>query len=79
MNEKNEVIQINLNDIIICPHYNSSIDKTNQLKEQLNNRKLYGLENCTALKIEDNNLSIIRSNKENNVYLLSNNQEEKLK
>ena len=25
---------ISLNDLIICPHYNSSIEKTNELKEQ---------------------------------------------
>ena len=69
---------INLNDLIICPHYNSSIEKTNELKEQINNRKVYGLENCTALKIEDDKISIIKSNSEKNVYKLSNNQEEKL-
>lgn len=69
---------INLNDLVICPHYNSSIEKTNELKEQINTRKVYGLENCTALKIEDNKKSIIKSNQEKNVYLLSNNQEEKL-
>lgn len=69
---------INLNDLVICPHYNSSIEKTNELKEQINTRKVYGLENCTALKIEDNKKSIIKSNQEKNVYLLSNIQEEKL-
>lgn len=69
---------INLNDLVICPHYNLNIDKTNELKEQINSRKVYGLEDCTALKIEDNKISIIKSNHEKNVYLLSNNQEEKL-
>ena len=69
---------INLNNLIISPHYNSSIEKTNELKEQIASRKVYGLENCTALKIEDDKISIIKSNSEKNVYLLSNNQEEKL-
>lgn len=69
---------INLNNLIISPHYNSSIEKTNELKEQIATRKVYGLENCTALKIEDDKISIIKSNPEKNVYLLSNNQEEKL-
>ena len=69
---------INLNNLIISPHYNSSIEKTNELKEQIASRKVYGLENCTALKIEDDKISVIKSNSEKNVYLLSNNQEEKL-
>ena len=69
---------INLNNLIISPHYNSSIEKTNELKEQIASRKVYGLENCTALKIEDDKISVIKSNPEKNVYLLSNNHEEKL-
>ena len=80
-NESNKhsfVEGINLNNLIISPHYNSSIEKTNELKEQISTRKVYGLENCTALKIEDDKISIIKSNPEKNVYLLSNNQEEKL-
>ena len=80
-NESNKhsfVEGINLNNLIISPHYNSSIEKTNELKEQVASRKVYGLENCTALKIEDDKISIIKSNSEKNVYLLSNNQEEKL-
>lgn len=80
-NESNKhsfVEGINLNNLIISPHYNSSIEKTNELKEQIATRKVYGLENCTALKIEDDKISIIKSNSEKNVYLLSNNQEEKL-
>ena len=80
-NESNKhsfVEGINLNNLIISPHYNSSIEKTNELKEQIATRKVYGLENCTALKIEDDKISIIKSNPEKNVYLLSNNQEEKL-
>lgn len=69
---------LNLNDLIICPHYNSSIEKTNELKDRINTRKVYGLENCTALKLEDNKISIIKSNQEKNVYLISNLREEKL-
>lgn len=77
-NKHSFVEGINLNNLIISPHYNSSIEKTNELKEQIASRKVYGLENCTALKIEDDKISIIKSNPEKNVYLLSNNQEEKL-
>ncbi len=68
---------LNLIDLNICPHYNSDENKTKELKEKINNRKVYGLENCTALKIEDNKISIIKSNKNNNIYFITN-KEEKL-
>lgn len=77
-NDKYSFIKgLNLININICPHYNIDIDKNNQLKEQIKDRQVYGLENCTALIVEDTKKRIIKSNN-NNVYLISNLKEEKL-
>lgn len=77
-NDKYSFIKgLNLININICPHYNIDIDKNNQLKEQIKDRQVYGLENCTALIVEDTKTRIIKSNN-NNVYLISNLKEEKL-
>ncbi len=60
-------------DISICPHYHEDSNKTNALEMKIKNTKkeVYGLENCTALKIVNQEIEIIRSNKTNNVYLCS--------
>lgn len=77
-NDKYSFIKgLNLININICPHYNIDIEKNKQLKEQIKDRKVYGLENCTALIVEDNKIRIIKINN-NNVYLISNLKEEKL-
>ena len=68
---------LNLISINICPHY--SLEKSIQLKEQINNREIYCLENSTALKIEDDSITIIKANPNNNIYLISKTKEEKLK
>ena len=68
---------LNLININICPHY--SLEKSIQLKEQINNREIYCLENSTALKIEDDSITIIKANPNNNIYLISKTKEEKLK
>ena len=68
---------LNLVNINICPHY--SLEKSIQLKEQINNREIYCLENSTALKIEDDSITIIKANPNNNIYLISKTNEEKLK
>ena len=68
---------LNLININICPHY--SLEKSIQLKEQINNREIYCLENSTALKIEDDSITIIKANPNNNIYLISKTNEEKLK
>lgn len=68
---------LNLVNINICPHY--SLEKSIQLKEQINNREIYCLENSTALKIEDDSITIIKANPNNNIYLISKTKEEKLK
>lgn len=60
-------------DISFCPHYNSNPVKTDELKEALSGteKEVYCLENCTALKVVDNNISVIKSNSEKNVYVVS--------
>ena len=68
---------LNLININICPHY--SLEKSIHLKEQINNREIYCLENSTALKIEDDSITIIKANPNNNIYLISKTNEEKLK
>lgn len=70
---------LNFNDLNICPHYSENEQKTKELKESIENRIVYGLENCTALKIIEDKIEIIKSNPNKAVYLLSNIQEEKLK
>lgn len=72
--DKYEFIEgLNFVNLSFCPHYHSSIEKTKDLEEYLskNNDKVYALENCTALKIEDDKISIIKSNKEAKVYNVS--------
>lgn len=65
-------------NISICPHYNSNVQKTKELDEKIKDRKVYALENCTALKVEDDNISYIKSQEENSIYLINNNKKEKL-
>ena len=69
---------LNFSDISVCPHYNSTEQKTNELEEKIENKEVYALEKCTALKIEDNNISYIKSNEEKHIYLISKNKKEKL-
>lgn len=60
---------VNLN---ICPHYHSNSKKTEELSDFLkNNRELevYCMENCTALKVIDEKIEVIKSDKNRNVYL----------
>ena len=64
-------------DINICPHYHANPVKDKELKENIN-EEVYGLENGTALKIIDDNITYIKSIKDNNVYLVTKDKEEKL-
>ena len=57
-------------DISICPHFHS-----NPVKDE---KSVYGLENGTALKIIDDKIEYIKSIKENNIYLVTKDKEEKL-
>lgn len=61
---------ININ---ICPHYNSNDKKKADLEKELQKEKIevYGLENCTALKIVDNEITTIKSDKKANTYICS--------
>ena len=61
-------------DINFCPHYNTDPKKTTDLEEYLSNSndEVYCLENCTALKVIDDKISIIKSDKNAKVYIVSN-------
>ena len=70
--DKYEFIEgLNFIDINICPHFHNDEKKQKDLEDNLknNNKEVYGLENCTALKIEDNKMIVIKSKKDSNVYL----------
>ena len=62
---------LNFANINICPHYHSDERKQIDLEESLknDNKKVYGLENCTALKIIDKNISVVKSKSDANVYI----------
>ena len=76
--DKHEFVKgLKLIDISICPHYHENNKKDDELKEVIKDKEVYGLENCTALKIIDDKISVIKSNKDNNIYLV-NKKEEKL-
>ena len=63
----------NYTNIIITPHYHNDLDKCRQLEEYLkkHNEEVYGIENNSALFIEDNNIKVINSNKDSNTYIVS--------
>ena len=70
--DKYEFVEgLNFIDINICPHFHNDEKKQKDLEDNLknNNKEVYGLENCTALKIEDNKMIVIKSKKDSNVYL----------
>lgn len=68
---------LNLININFCPHYKSNLEKDKAMFKYLdtNNIQIFSLENCTALKIEDNSYQIIKSNKTKNAYICTKNQE----
>ncbi|MBQ9019105.1 MAG: Type 1 glutamine amidotransferase-like domain-containing protein [Bacilli bacterium] len=71
---KHEFIKgLNFVNLNFCPHYHSNPTKTKELEEYLSkhNEEVYSLENCTALKIVDNKISIIKSNKNSKAFLVS--------
>ena len=69
---------LNFINISFCPHYNEL--KKKELTEELNknNKEIYCLENCTALKIIDNNIDIVKSNKDSKVYVVTKNTEKEI-
>ena len=64
-------------DINICPHYHSDEKKQKELEENLksNKKEVYGLENCTALKIVNKDIKVIKSKSDANAYLCKYNKE----
>lgn len=72
-NEYTYLKGLNFVNININPHHNDDPNKTKSLKKYLksSNKEFYGLENQTALKIENDDISIIKSNKDKNVFYLS--------
>lgn len=60
-------------DINICPHYHKYPNKDIELKNEIDKSKesVYALENCTALKVSDGNISVIRSMENAKAYLIS--------
>lgn len=59
-------------NIAICPHYSNVIGKKEELKEDLKgtDKKVYSLDNGTALISIDNNISFISSINKSNAYLV---------
>ena len=57
----------------ITPHYHSDPKKTEELVEVLKKNKdiCYGIENGTALKIDNDKVEVIKSIKDNNIYKVS--------
>ena len=67
-------------DLDICPHYHSNPKKDEELKDSIkDSEKVYGLEDCTALKIIDKKISVIKSSEDKKVYLVSKEKEKELK
>lgn len=68
-------------DYMFVPHFSSDPKKKEDLKEVLNMNqdiKALCLDNCTALKVMDDKLDIIKSDNNANAYLVTNNSMEKL-
>lgn len=61
-------------DIIFSPHH--SIEKYNEMITEIDNRVVYSLEDNTALKIIDGNISVIKSDNNKEVYLIDKNSKE---
>ncbi len=72
--DKHEFIKgLNFVNLSFCPHYHSNPVKTKELEEYLSkhNDEIYSLENNTALKIIDDKIEIIKSDKKAKVYKVS--------
>ena len=72
--DKHEFIDgLGFYNISFCPHYNSNPIKKEELIEELknNSKEVYCLENCTALKVIDDDISIIKSDSSKHAYICS--------
>lgn len=60
-------------DFVISPHHHSDNNKDKQLSDELKKNKItvYGLENCSALRIDDDSITVIKSLDSANVYKCS--------
>ena len=80
--DKHEFIKgLNFIDISICPHYHANKTKDKELIESLKDskKKVYGMENCTALKVINEKITVIKSNKEAKVYIINSKEEKEFK
>ena len=61
---------LNIIDINICPHYHSDDKKQEDLEKILKNTKdeVYGIENCTALKVNNKKITVIKSDNSKYIY-----------
>jgi len=72
--EKNEFLEgLGFASLNFCPHYEEGSVKDKELQECLEGTTdaVYCLENCTALKVIDDRITLIKSNQERNGYLLT--------
>lgn len=67
---------LNFIDLIFSPHHNE--EKVNEMIGEIGSRKVYSLENNTALKIIDNKYEVIKSDKNAKAYLVTNKGVEEL-
>lgn len=79
--EKNEFLEgLGFASLNFCPHYEAGSLKDKELHENLigTTDEVYCLENCTALKVMDDDITLIKSNQEKNGYLVSYDKKELL-
>ena len=57
-------------NISFCPHYNADDNKKSSLFNDLENtsKEVYGVENCSAIKMIDDKISVIKSKETANVW-----------
>jgi len=72
--DKHEFIKgLKFIDLNICPHYHDNLEKDKELEEYLSkhDEEVYCLENKTALKIINDKISVVKSDKKKNAYKVS--------
>lgn len=67
---------LSFEDIIVVPHYNETDQKEENLKQEIGNREVYGIQNGTALMIKNKKIETIESIKGNHVYKVEKDKEE---
>ena len=61
---------LNIVNISICPHYELDNEKAKELDTDIDTKEVYGIQNNTAIVIENDHTSIIKSNAKKNIYLI---------